>query len=310
MSDDRFPDAHRDDDLDVDPEFDARARAAGRALREPAPPDGLTRVRAAKRRRTAVQTGAVTAVALLVVGGIAVVLRGGDDTTQITDVPPTETTAPTSAVIDPSPNESAPVDSSPVDSSPVDSAPIEAGETTVPPTDPPETSETSAPTTDTAPPSVEYVSAGFYAGPEWVGDRTAAITDPLADGLYYADDYSSDGTTLSLTLVQRIRGQACVEEFGENAGDACASDSGRVNDPSTVVTTTADGLATSVIVEGGIGAGTGFEAFRVPADEFVRLAAGQAPSVGAPEGYTWIPFGVFVEISGGRVVSVHQQFQS
>jgi hypothetical protein len=166
--------------------------------------------------------------------------------------------------------------------------------------------------TDTTPaePTVGYVSAGYFAGPEWVGDRTTPITDPLADGLYWSDEYSSDGTTVTFRLVQRIRGDACVEEFGDDADTACASDGGRVTEPSVTITMTADGVDTSVIANVGVGAGSGFEAFRVPSEEFIRLAAGGSPSPGAPDGYSWVPFGVSVVVNGGRVVAAHQQFSS
>ena len=297
-----------DDFDDVDPAFDARARSAGRAVREPAPAGGLGRVRAAKRRRTIVQAGGAVAVAALAVGGIFVLTRS-DDTTEVADVPSTEPVVTSASSVDEP-------DTSVATTSEAETASGgTASEATTVETTPGAASDDTTPATesaDTTPaePTVDYVSAGFYAGPEWVGDRTTAITDPLADGLYWSYDYSSDGTTVTFRLVQRIRGDACVEEFGDAADTECASESGRLTEPSTAVTMTADGVDTSVISTAGAGAGSGFEAFRVPAEEFIRLAAGDAPSPGAPDGYSWAPFGVGVVLSGGRVIAAHQQFSS
>ena len=275
-----------DDDFDgVDPDFEARARSAGRAVRESAPADGLGRVRAARRRRTVFQAGGAVAVVVLAVGGIVVLTRSGD-TLDVADVPSTArevTSAPSTGEAD--------------TESGVATSEATTGETT-----PGTATDDTAPAADATPaePAVDYVSAGFYAGPEWVGDRTTAITDPLADGLYWSDEYSSDGDTVTFRLVQRIRGDACVEEFGDSADTVCASDSGRISEPSATITMTADGVDTSVISNVGVGAGSGFEAFRVPSEEFIRLAAGGSPSPDAPDGYSWVPFGVGVVVRGGR----------
>ena len=288
------------DDFDdgVDPDFDARARSAGRAVRESAPADGLGRVRAARRRRSVLQAGGTVAVVMLAVGGIFVLTRP-DDTLDVADVSstaPAVTSASSTGETD--------------TGSGVATSQATNGETT-PGTSTNDTMSAADPA-DTTPaePAVDYVSAGFYAGPEFVGDRTTAITDPLADGLYWSDEYSSDGNTVTFRLVQRIGGDACVEEFGDSADTECASDSGRITEPSATVTMTADGVDTSVISTVGVGAGSGFEAFRVPTEEFIRLAAGGSPSPGAPDGYSWVPFGVGVVVSGGRVIAAHQQFSS
>ena len=150
--------------------------------------------------------------------------------------------------------------------------------------------------------------AGTGVRPEW-GERTTAIAQPLADGLYWSDSFSSDGTTVTFQLVQRIRGQACVEEFGDGADDACASDGGRVNDPTGSITMTADTPDASVIAFGEF-TQSEIRGYRVPAAEFIRLAAGQSPSPGAPENFEWSStFGSWVVVSGGQVVAAHQEFQ-
>jgi hypothetical protein len=285
------------DDFDdgVDPDFEARARSAGRAVRASAPADGLGRVRAARRRRTVLQAGGAVAVVVLAVGGIVALTRSGD-TLDVADAPSTApavtsagSTGTTSGVATPE---------------------ATTGETTAGTATDDTTPSTEPGDLTPAEPAVDYVSAGSYAGPEWVGDRTTPITDPLADGLYWSDEYGSDGNTVSFRLVQRIRGDACVEEFGDSADIECASDSGRITEPSATITMSADGVDTSVISNVGVGAGSGFEAFRVPTEEFIRLAAGDSPSPGAPDGYTWVPFGVSVVVSDGRVIAAHQQFSS
>lgn len=81
---------------DHDDDFDRMARAAGAALRRPAPEDGLMRVRAVRKRRQVVRTTmvGVAGLALLVAG---VSLAKGDRT-QVGDTPttspPTTTVAP------------------------------------------------------------------------------------------------------------------------------------------------------------------------------------------------------------------------
>lgn len=300
MSDDQYPDGDH-----VDPEFDARARAAGRALREPAPARGFQQVRAAKRRRTVAQVGAVAAVGVLAVGGIYALVRTGDDESQPADTPssvPGVVTTPGTTADDQTTGQ-------PTATNEQTAAESTAANTTTPApvsnTEPP-TDEPSA--TDPPADSVEWVPAGTGIRPDW-GDRTTAIAQPLADGLYWSDNFSSDGTTVTFQLLQRIRGEACVEEFGDGADDACASDGGRVDDPVGSITMTADTPETSVIAFGAF-TQSEIRAYRVPAPEFIRLAAGQSPSPGAPENFEWSDFGSWVVVSGGRVVAAHQEFQS
>ena len=291
MSDDQYP--------DVDPEFDARARAAGRALREPAPARGFEQVRGAKRRRTAAQTGAALAVGVLAVGGIFALVRSGDDELQ-----PADSTLP--AVITVPGETTGDQQTGQPTTAPATNQPTAAEPSA---TTAPDTAATAEPAT-TEPPiaSVEWVAAGTGIRPEW-NERTTAIAQPLADGLYWSDNFSSDGNTVTFQLVQRIRGQACVEEFGDGADDACASDGGRVNDPTGSITMNADTPEASVIAFGEF-TQSEIQGYRIPAAEFIRLAAGQSPSPGAPDGFTWSNFGSWVVVSGGRVVAAHQEFTS
>jgi hypothetical protein len=294
---------NRSDDFADDDAFDDRARAAGRELREPAPTDGLGRVRAAKRRRTVAQAGAALAVGVLAVGGIFALVRTGDDELQPADESPGSVPAviTTSGATTPDQTGEQPT-TAPAAEQPAVTEPVATNATV------PEPASTEPPATSPPDASVEWVRVGTGVAPDW-GDRTTAITQPLADGLYWSDSSSSDGTTVTFQLVQRIRGQACVEEFGDGADEACASDGGRINDPTGSITMTADTPDASVIAFGEF---TQYEirGYRVPAAEFIRLAAGQPPSPGAPENFTWSDFGSWVVISGGRVVAAHQEFQS
>jgi hypothetical protein len=88
-------DQHDHDQNDpVDPEFEARALAAGAALRRPAPDDLMARVHSAHRRRRLAQGVGALALALVVVG-TAVALRpdGGRDSVPVQ--PPTDATSTT-----------------------------------------------------------------------------------------------------------------------------------------------------------------------------------------------------------------------
>ena len=301
-------------DPDLDPEFDARARAAGRAVREPAPPDGLHRVHVAKRRRAAAQVGVGVAVVAVLIGAAVIVLgRRSDDTTQIVDQPDGVETVTTDTVTTDTVTTDTvtTVPGAPPVTSAADGDPATARPTTDQAGDPgPTAPEPTEPIAAPAPTTVPYASAGLFAGPDWTSDRTAAITEPLADGIYWSDEYSSDGAAVTFRLVQRVRGDACIEEFGDAADTECASDSGRITDPSTLVTMSGDGAETSVVSTAAVGAGPGFESFRVPTAEFARLAAGSSPSAGAPAGYTWVPFPVLVVIRDGGVAAAHQMFQS
>jgi hypothetical protein len=295
-----------DDGDPVDPEFDARARAAGRALREPAPAGGFQQVRAAKRRRTVAQAGAAVAVGILAVGGIYALAGSGGDELQPADETPVSApaviTTPGATAGDQTSEQPAAVPATNQPSAAANSTnPIDA-------TTPEPASTTETPATEPPVASVEWVPAGTGIEPTW-GDRTTAIAEPLADGWYWSDNFSSDGTTVTFELVQRIRGQACVEEFGDGADDACASDGGRVDDPTGSITMTADTPDTSVIAFGAF-TQSEIRGYRVPAAEFIRLAAGQSPSPGAPDNFEWSDFGSWVQVSDGRVAAAHQQFQS
>lgn len=86
---------HSDSDRDpIDPEFEARALAAGAALRRSAPDDLMTRLHGAQRRRRVVQGVGALALALVVVG-TAVALRPDGQRDSVPVQPPTDVTSTT-----------------------------------------------------------------------------------------------------------------------------------------------------------------------------------------------------------------------
>ena len=124
-------------------DFDERAREAGRALRQPAPADGLTRINRARRNRRIAQVGGGLAVAAIAAGAVVLLVNRGDDETIVTTDP---TTVPTTVPVD----------------------------TTVPVTDP-----AVAPTT--VPPTVPGTTAapepGGLVPTVWVGQKLAGWYD-------------------------------------------------------------------------------------------------------------------------------------
>jgi hypothetical protein len=91
-----------------DVDFDARARAAGRALRQPAPPNGLALVRGARRRRALYQTGAGFAVVAVAIAAVVIVRGMGDDQTSITSSRPDSTMPATTQPVPTPPGTSVP----------------------------------------------------------------------------------------------------------------------------------------------------------------------------------------------------------
>jgi hypothetical protein len=165
-------------DFTPDPEFDARARAAGRALRQPPPPDGLRHLQRARRNRRLAQAGGALAVVAIAVGGIVAVTRGGGDGT-ITTADSTIATVPVTA---------------PPTVPPPDTTPVTAPATA------PAATPSSAPAT--VPPTNTPLPSGVPT--VWVGQKLAGW---YADGAFVPYEFSSAppdgvlGTTLELVSV-------------------------------------------------------------------------------------------------------------
>lgn len=138
------------------------------------------------------------------------------------------------------------------------------------------------------------------------GGMSDPISSPLPDGIFWSWQYTSDGSTTRLALSQFFTGDACREQFGD-ADDACASDNETLYDPTETVTTSGDGVVTTVLVSDGAG---GHDRFGVSAAEFMRLASGQDPAADAPAGYTFEQLPVTVTVRSGEVVALDQFFVS
>jgi len=161
---------------------------------------------------------------------------------------------------------------------------------------------TDAPTTSTSaagqytevpPPNVPTVSA----------EVSADNTHP--DGVYYAtvteggDPPPATGEVV-FELVQLFRGEKCTEHFGADDEDACVNDYGVDTDPTATLAVPLKDQFISVA-----DAATQ-KSLQITGAELYSLIHGDDPSAGAPEGYTYVGFGYFLTISGGKVTRLEQ----
>jgi len=133
-----------------------------------------------------------------------------------------------------------------------------------------------------------------------VPDRTRPIPAadaPLADGEYWATAPGVDGDAVQFVLTQAFFGPACEEALG---ADACDGEMGVLDPPSRDITVTPVGVSPLTVVN------EQRENFAVPADEFVRLVAGDDPSAAAPERFAYQPYPFLVTVRGGNVVGIQQ----
>ena len=133
-----------------------------------------------------------------------------------------------------------------------------------------------------------------------VPDRTQPIpaaADPLADGQYWATADGVEGDAVQFVLTQAFFGPTCAEELG---ADACNGEMGVVDDPNREIGVTPAGVSPLTLVN------EQRENFAVPAEEFVWLVAGEAPSSAAPEGFAYQPYPFLVTVLGGNVVGLQQ----
>ncbi|MCB0965584.1 MAG: hypothetical protein KDB37_02005 [Ilumatobacter sp.] len=159
------------DDIPESPdEFDRIARAAGEALRRPAPADGVAGVRSVRRRQQIVRGAAGgVAVVLLATIGTVVLTRDGDDE-RVATVP--ESTAVTSNV--PTPASTTPATTNAPTPSPPSTDPVD---TTAPTTT--TTIETTVPTTTTATPGT---TLGAWGDEQRAAGRTTVERLDVAGG--------------------------------------------------------------------------------------------------------------------------------
>ncbi|BAN01233.1 hypothetical protein [Ilumatobacter coccineus] len=220
-------------------------------------------------------------------------------------------------------------DSAPVESPPVVEAPtstdIATDATTVAPTDPPANDPTTVPPTEppatelpptvpptdappaTEPPTTGYEELGGYGPPtvdlELTDDRTSPVVEPLADGVYYAQDAVSDGEAVNFELGQWF---ACD---GSGVPDhpevECVSGFGTLLEPSTTVTMSPNAVVT--VITGDL---SNFDRADISTTEYARLLAGESPAADAPVGYEFTNTHTFVQVTGGAVVAVQQLYTS
>ncbi len=136
------------------------------------------------------------------------------------------------------------------------------------------------------------------------GDRTTAISEPLADGLYFSDGYSSDGSTVTFTLSQYFQCDSTTNVPDEPEIE-CVSGFGTLDAPIATVALAPDAMVT--VATGDLDDPT---LAGVTAAEFARLVAGESPSAGAPEGYEFSTFLMFVEVADGEAVAARQFYTS
>jgi LysM repeat protein len=157
-----------------------------------------------------------------------------------------------------------------------------------------------------APPADEEPGGGY--GPQTVeltpDERTEPITTPLADGVYFSQDYSAIGDTVTFTLTQYFLCDSSTNVADEPDVD-CASGFGTLDEPTAPVDLAPDAVVT--VATGDLDDPTRAD---VTAAEFARLVAGEAPGADAPEGYEFSKFFMFVEVTDGAVVAGEQFYTS
>ncbi len=148
-------------------------------------------------------------------------------------------------------------------------------------------------------------TAGGYdptASPSYPQDSTAVVSDPLADGVYWATVDSADQEGVMFTLVQAFFGQECIGHFGTEP-ESCLDDYG-IDDSSTAsVTMPLDVTDISVI-----DATDTTASYRITGAELARLVQGEAPSADAPAGFSYTFFPYLVTIAGGTVTAANQVY--
>ena len=232
---------------------------------------------ASPQSTTTLATAPITAAPITVA---TVVLTVAETTPEATDPPETEATEP-----DTTPTTEA-------DTEPDSTADTEP-ETSVATTDAPTTSAAAGQYTEVAPPVVPAVSAQVLAD------------NSHPDGVYYAtvteggDPPPATGEIV-FELVQLFRGDKCTEHFGADDEDACVNDYGVETDPTTTLAVPLKDQFISVA-----DAATQ-KSLQITGAELYSLIHGDDPSAGAPEGYTYVGFGYFLTISGGKVTRLEQ----
>lgn len=209
MSDPSSPNPQPTED---DARFDEMARAAGRALRRPAPADGLNSVRRSHRHRQVVNVATATVgAAALIVATVALLGRHQTEHHTITASPTTLATTPTT--VGPTIVATAALPVSTPATSPTTI--LSTTPATVSPTTDTTTTTTTAP--DLAAPTAVYTATGF-------GDTTASVFDPATGNLIRTEPVTIDGGPPAVTAPASVVNAAGTISYaltGNGLSDQC-----------------------------------------------------------------------------------------
>lgn len=255
---------------------------------------------------------AAAAAALVVVGGAILINHNSDgaDAPAVATLPATTTPATVPTVnTDVTPSTQTPSTQTPSTS---DTTPAN---TTNPPTNTepakptatePATTQTPNPQTAPTPATTPPPATSMYVpdrGPAWANlDVTAPVANFPQDGVYGSEQHQVNGESVTFTLSQFFFGEACNTLFSippDEYSDDCAGNYATVSDPTATVT-----MDSTATVFADFNEDENIATYQIPAAEFARLLAGEAPDASAPAGLTFWPGPILVQVQGGKVTAV------
>lgn len=139
------------------------------------------------------------------------------------------------------------------------------------------------------------------------------VSDPLADGLYFADTYglTADGAGVRFNIARFMSTEACIatlDTVTDGTIDPSGCYGGHVDTSSTaVVTRGIDSNFPVVLVFDDRGSVSYLE---VTSEEFARLLKGELPASDAPAGYEFRRWPAMVEVVDGTVQRLNQRWSS
>ena len=140
-----------------------------------------------------------------------------------------------------------------------------------------------------------------YAGPDY-GDQTSAITDSLADGIYWGDANAAKNG-VEFTVVQMFFGDACFANVGTGEED-CLADRGSAG-PTGTIALAPDADVTVVYVPPAV-----ITSYRITASELTRLVAALPPSADAPSDFSYVSFPFILTVRNGVAIAADQRYVS
>lgn len=135
--------------------------------------------------------------------------------------------------------------------------------------------------------------------------RTAEVTSPLVDGVYWAQGISANGSSVSFTLGQLF---LCSPELATERPELDCSNGLAAQLTSPKAQATLASNASVLLITGGTGAPANLS---ITPAEYARLIVGAAPASDAPDGFEFNTTDVtLVQVSGGSVLTVEQTYIS